>query len=522
MLKPMPTTKQQSQSLNCKSGRAVRECGYCSARGKVSGLDVQTRPDLRATLLLLLLSAVTIFPAHAQRGEPQRLEIDRRAPAPREAVQLSFAPIVKKAAPAVVNVFVSGKPQQQVQRQQVPIDDPVFRRFFGELFGMPADRVQSSLGSGVIVSPDGFVVTNTHVVKIGGQAEIRVVLADKREFEAKVVTQDEKNDIAILKISGGDGKLPYLEFEDSDRLEVGDIVLAIGNPFGVGQTVTQGIVSALARSEIGKSETQVFIQTDAAINPGNSGGALVDMSGRLVGINTAIYSRSGGSHGIGFAIPSNLVRLFAESASSGRKVERPWLGARLETVTRDVAEGLGLGRTTGAVVTKVHPASPAATARLEPGDIILAVDGHEVADARGTNYRLTTRGIGNSARLEVFRKGTRLPIDIALTPAPKSAVSDVRNLAGQHPLDGTRVTGLSPALADELGLEDDGGVVVLQVRTGSIAARLGFLPGDIVLTVASEQIADVGALEQSLKQRRKIWQMSVKRGAQVIPLQFAG
>ena len=463
-----------------------------------------------------MLALLTTTPANAQRADAER-----RAPAPREAVQLSFAPIVKLAAPAVVNVYVKGR-QQVAQRPQLPIDDPVFRRFFGEMFGMPADRVQSSLGSGVIVSADGLVVTNTHVVKIGGQAEIRVVLADKREFEAKVVTQDEKNDIAILKLTGADGKLPFLEFEDSDQLEVGDLVLAIGNPFGVGQTVTQGIVSALARSEIGKSEAQVFIQTDAAINPGNSGGALVDMSGRLVGINTAIYSNSGGSHGIGFAIPSNLVKLFAESASTGRKVERPWLGARLETVTREVAEGLGLGRTVGAVVTKVHPASPAAVARLEPGDIVLAVDGREVADARAVNYRLTTKGVGNSARLEVFRKGNRIPIDIALASAPKTGSGDMRNLAGQHPLDGTRVTALSPALADELGLEEDGGVVVVQVRSGSIAARLGFQPGDIVLTIGNEQITGVEALDAAVKQRRRLWQMTVKRGNQVIPLQFQG
>ena len=481
---------------------------------------------MRAKTLLNLgiavLGIAALAAAHAPQARAQRGDVQREAPTSREAAQLSFAPIVKKAAPAVVNVYVSGKPVQQAQRQQLPVDDPVFRRFFGEMFGMPQERMQSSLGSGVIVSADGLVVTNTHVVKIGGQAEIRVVLADKREFDAKVVTQDEKNDIAILKIAGADGKLPYLEFEDSDRLEVGDIVLAIGNPFGVGQTVTQGIVSALARSEIGKSEAQVFIQTDAAINPGNSGGALVDMAGRLVGINTAIYSRSGGSHGIGFAIPSNLVRLFAESAITGRKVERPWLGARLETVTREVAEGLGLGRTVGAVVTKVHAASPAAAARLEPGDIILAVDGHDVADARSVNYRLTTRGIGKNARLEVFRKGNRLPIDVALSPAPKGDANDLRNLAGQHPLDGTRVTALSPALADELGLDEDGGVVVVQVRAGSIAQRLGFQPGDIVLSVGNDRISDITGLEQAVKQRRRVWQMQVKRGSQVIPLQFAG
>ncbi len=451
------------------------------------------------------LSITMVAPATAQRREP---------PTSREALQLSYAPIVKRAAPAVVNVYVRGRVQVQS-----PFDDPFFRRFFGERFGMPQERLQSSLGSGVIVSADGVIVTNTHVIKTGGTAEIRVVLADKREFEAKVVQQDEKTDIALLRIQGGDGKFAFLEFEDSDRAEVGDVVLAIGNPFGVGQTVTQGIISALARSEIGNSDAQVFIQTDAAINPGNSGGALVDMAGRLIGINTAIYSRSGGSHGIGFAIPSNLVRLYVDGLVTGKKVERPWLGARLDTVTRDIAEGLGLARQTGAVVTRVHAASPAAAARLEPGDVIVTVDGHEVADPRGVQYRLTTRGVGNRSALEVMRKGKRVMLDVALEPAPKPGKDDVRNLTGQHPFDGTRVANMLPALADELGIDADGGVVVVQVRSGSIAARLGFQPGDIVVSVGNTEIETVVQLDDVLKVKPRLWTVAVRRGGNVLKLQ---
>jgi S1-C subfamily serine protease len=249
-----------------------------------------------------LLVALGAVPVAAQRKD---------VPPSREAAQYSFAPIVKKAAPAVVNVYVRARVQTFVSPFA---DDPLFRRFFGEAFGMPQERIENSLGSGVIVSPDGIVVTNNHVIKVGGAAEIRVVLADRREFDAKVILQDENSDIAVLRMEGGDGRFPYLEFENYDMLEVGDLVLAIGNPFGVGQTVTSGIISALARTEIAKSAAQVFIQTDAAINPGNSGGALVDMAGRVIGINTAIFSRSGGSHGIGFAIPSNLVKLYVDSA----------------------------------------------------------------------------------------------------------------------------------------------------------------------------------------------------------------
>src|SRR5262245_43877245 len=273
----------------------------------------------RAVVVALLGVAVLPAAAAAQRREP---------PPSREAAQYSFAPIVKKAAPAVVNVYVRARVQTFVSPFA---DDPMFRRFFGE----PQERIQNSLGSGVIVSADGIVVTNNHVIKIGGATEIRIALADRREFDAKVILQDESSDIAVLRLEGGDGRFPHLEFENSDTLEVGDMVLAIGNPFGVGQTVTSGIISALARTEIAKSAAQVFIQTDAAINPGNSGGALVDMAGRVVGINTAIFSRSGGSHGIGFAIPSNLVKLYVDSAVSGRKIERPWIGAKLDAVTRD-------------------------------------------------------------------------------------------------------------------------------------------------------------------------------------------
>ncbi|HEX5665257.1 MAG TPA: trypsin-like peptidase domain-containing protein, partial [Hyphomicrobium sp.] len=344
----------------------------------------------------LLLAFVAFEVATTSRSAAQQKQV----PPSREMVQYSFAPIARKASPAVVNVYV----RRRVQAFSSPFaNDPFFRQFFGERFGRPSERVQSSLGSGVIVSPDGTIVTNTHVIKGRGETEIRVALADKREFDARVVVQDDKTDIAILKIEGGDSRFPTIGFEDSDTLEVGDLVLAIGNPFGVGQTVTSGIVSALARTEIGKSDSQVFVQTDAAINPGNSGGALVDMSGRLVGINTMIFSQSGGSQGIGFAIPSNLVRLYVDSAASGRKVERPWLGALLEPMTRDIADALGLDRISGAVVSRVSNRGPGATAGLQAGDVITRVDGFEVSDPRAVYYRLTTRGVGNTARIDLLR-----------------------------------------------------------------------------------------------------------------------
>jgi Do/DeqQ family serine protease len=444
---------------------------------------------------------------------------ERIAPPSREAIQYSYSPIVRKAAPAVVNVYV----RTHVQTFASPFaNDPWFRRFFGDAFGQPTERVMSSLGSGVIINPEGLVVTNNHVVKGRGETEIRVALSDRREYDAKVISKDEKADIAVLKIEGGDGKFPFLQFDDSDRLEVGDLVLAIGNPFGVGQTVTSGIVSALSRSEMAESDSQVFIQTDAAINPGNSGGALVDMQGRLVGINTMIYSQSGGSVGIGFAIPSNLVRLYAESAAQGRKVERPWIGAKLEAMSHDFAEGLGLNRVSGAVVTRLYNKGPAADAGLREGDVITHVDGVEVTDARAVYYRLATKGIGQTARLSIIRKNQPTDIALPLIAAPKPDKDDARNLSGNNPLDGARVSNILPSVADELNIDETQGVVIMSVRNGSVAQSLGFQTGDIIVSIGDKKILNVIDAEQAVAVRQRVWQVAVKRGNRVLQLQVPG
>jgi Do/DeqQ family serine protease len=468
----------------------------------------------------LLLGAI-VLPGLAAIGALAPGALAQREPPPsRAAVQYSYAPIVRRVVPAVVNVYV----RSRVQGPQSPFaNDPVFGRMFGEMFGMPAERIQSSLGSGVIVSADGVIVTNAHVVKGMGETEVRIVLSDRREFDAKVILQDERSDIAVLRIADAGGvKFPFLEFEDSDRAEVGDLVLAVGNPFGVGQTVTSGIISALARTEVAASDAQVFLQTDAAINPGNSGGALVDMAGRLVGINTAIFSRSGGSVGIGFAIPSNLVKVYVESAITGRKVERPWIGARLEAVSREIAEQYKLPRVSGAFVSRVYAKGPAADARLQAGDVIVAVDGFEVADARAALYRLTTRGVGNRAELRVLRGGRQVTVPIAVTAPPIPGKDDVRNLSGRHPLDGARVSNLLPAVADQLGLDADSGVVVLQVRNGTTAARLGFRPGDIVMQIQRQAIESIADLERILAEPQRVWLMSIRRGDQTLQLQIGG
>src|SRR5262245_45187344 len=286
------------------------------------------RMNLIRSFTLLLASVVIATPALAQ---------DRRVPASGAELRLSYAPIVQRAQPAVVNVYAA----KTVQNRNPLLDDPIFRRFFGVPGNQQPEQMQRSLGSGVMVDPSGLVVTNNHVIE--GADQVKISLSDKREFEAEIVLKDSRTDLAVLRVKDGKEKFPTLDFANSDELLVGDIVLAIGNPFGVGQTVTHGIISALARTQVGITDYQFFIQTDAAINPGNSGGALVDMTGRLAGINTAIFSRSGGSQGIGFAIPANMVRVVVASAKSGGKaVKRPWLGARLQAVTPEIAETLGL------------------------------------------------------------------------------------------------------------------------------------------------------------------------------------
>src|SRR3954462_15265093 len=341
---------------------------------------------------------------------------ERRVPASPNEVRLSYAPIVQRVVPAVVNVYAG----PMVANRNPLLDDPIFRRFFG-VPGAPGggEQMQRSLGSGVLVDAAGMVVTNNHVIE--GATEVKVSLSDKREFEAEVVLKDTRSDLAVLRLKAPGERFPAIEFADSDALLVGDVVLAIGNPFAVGQTVTHGIVSAVARTPVGISDYQFFIQTDAAINPGNSGGALVDMSGKLVGINTAIFSRSGGSHGIGFAIPSTMVRAVIESARGGsRTVRRPWLGATLQGVDNEIAGSMGLPRPTGVLVSGVYDKGPAADAGLKRGDLILEVDGQPIDDPESFGYRFTLKGVEGKTGLTVLRGGQNVAVQVALMTPPET------------------------------------------------------------------------------------------------------
>jgi len=439
---------------------------------------------------------------------------DVRVPTSPDEIRLSYAPVVKRVAPAVVNVYAA-----RVVENRPMFDDPIFRRFFGG--GGRHEQVQRSLGSGVIVDPAGLVVTNFHVIENADQ--VRVSLADKREFEADIVLKDQHSDLAVLRLKDARERFAAIDLGDGDALQVGDVVLAIGNPFGVGQTVTHGIVSAVARTQVGITDYQFFIQTDAAINPGNSGGALVDLGGRLVGINTAIFSRSGGSQGIGFAIPVNMVRGVIASAQGGSAVvRRPWLGAKLQTVTPEIADSLNLKRPVGALVSSVVARSPAARAGMRTGDLVVSVDGQEVDDVNAFDYRFATKPLGGQANLDVMRGGREVRLAVALESAPEISREETL-IKARSPFLGAKVANLSPALADELRMDiDTKGVVVTDVENGSTAQSFGLQKGDVVLSVNNARIQTTQDLVRALSQPSRLWRLTIQRGGQQISAVFSG
>ncbi len=426
-------------------------------------------------------------------------------PRSRAQIAVSFAPVVRRVAPAVVNVYAR-------KRARNGPEEPFFNRFFGE----PGQREQNALGSGVIVRDDGIIVTNNHV--IAGGDELIVVMADRREFEAEVILADERTDLAVLRIDPKGARLPFVPFRDSDALAVGDLVLAIGNPFGVGQTTTMGIVSALARTQIGISDYQFFIQTDAAINPGNSGGALVTIDGKLAGINTAIFSRTGGSIGIGFAIPSNMVRFVVEGAVDGGRLKRAWLGATAQAITRELAASLSLDRPMGVLVQEVYRDSPAAASGLQKGDVILSVDGFEVLDPQGLRFRIATKGVGKAVAIVWLRQGVRMSANVTLAGPPEDPPRNVTFVEGRSPLTGATIANLSPAFADELRIDITEGVVVLSTERGSPASRLRIRPGDIVVEVNGRKVESVDPLVEFMAMRVDRWHIVLRRAGQLYSL----
>lgn len=457
----------------------------------------------------LVLSAVFIPQAWADPAQQKTplsetsIIMPQMVPESSTQMRMSFAPVVKETAPAVVNVYSERKVVRQV--------DPFFS-FFGR--GIPRERTERSLGSGVIVRSNGVIVTNAHVVK--GAQELRVVLADRREFEATLLAADTESDLAILQIDTKGERLSVLPIDSENSLEVGDLVLAIGNPFGVGQTVTSGIVSALGRTQV--SDLANFIQTDAAVNPGNSGGALVDMDGHLVGVNTAIFSRSGGSNGIGFAIPGELVKRAVDSALSEGKIIRPWIGARTEGVNAVMAEALGLDRPRGAIVEEIYEGGPADKAGIKRRDVVLSIDGTEIFDDSGLRFKLATFSPGHKASAEIWRDGKIRTVSVRAATPKENPKRDQLTLEGTNPFEGLSVVNMSPALAEEMDFDPYAkGVVIAGRSRNGLSARYRFRTGDMLLQIMGEDITSTEQLQEVLDEYdgESNWQIKLDRGGRV-------
>jgi serine protease Do len=462
-------------------------------------------------------------PAPLATPQPDQPPSDRVVPESAAGMQQSFAPIVRRTAPAVVNVYSS----VNVARSNCPYaSDPLWAFLYcGGNTQIRNEKVDNSLGSGVIVGSDGIIVTNLHVVEQG--QEFRVALSDRREFPAELVMKDAKTDLAVLRIDTRGEALPTLDFADTRGLAVGDLVLAIGNPFGVGQTVTSGIVSALARTDVGVSDYASFIQTDASINPGNSGGALVDMQGRLVGVNTLIFSRGGGSNGVGFSIPSEMVKRVVDAAVRGGSLVRPWLGAKGQSVDSAKAAALGLDRPRGVLIDAVYAGGPADKAGLREGDVVLTVDGREVFDDRGIKFIAATKAEGESVTLSTLRNGQIRQITLRMAPPPGTTQAERLQVSGQNPFTGAVVAELSPALAEELGLDAfNGGMLVYSVPARTIARNVGFQPGDIIREINGATIRTRADFEAALRKAGAsppaIWRLATERDGQRIETELRG
>lgn len=438
--------------------------------------DLMKTSHLAIAAALLLAACGQPEPSKAQEGVFAEAQ-PRIAPNDAGAMKTSFAPVVRTAAPAVVNIAARG-----VQQGRDPF------------WGIPTARQTGSIGSGVIVRTDGIVITNAHVVK--DMREIRVTLQDRREFPARVLLADERSDIAVLQLEEVNGDLPVIRIDDQEEQQVGDLVLAIGNPFGVGQTVTNGIISALNRTDTGISDSGSFIQTDAPINPGNSGGALVDMDGDLIGINTAIFSRTGSSTGVGFAVPAAMVRRVLDSAVGGEtRVVRPWLGVKGDTLSGDMARSLGLERPQGLLVTDVYSGGPAARAGIEVGDVITAIDGAEVNDQGGLNYRIGTKQPNETVSVTLLRDGRSRNVTARVTQLPGDAEVSKGETVGQGALAGLSGIALNPARADRMGGDPfTNGVFVTGIQRGSMAHRIGLRPNDVIQSVDGRAVTSVEAL----------------------------
>ncbi len=472
---------------------------------------MHTFTALFAAGLCLLSSANAAAPS---AKSPAQLQIDDSPPARDTKLAASFAPTVKKAAPSVVSIFTTKKVANLRIYDGFPFfDDPLFRRFFGDdapnsqrAPARPQFRKERGLGSGVIVTKDGYILSNNHVVD--GADDIKVALADeKKQFTARVVGRDPQTDIALLKIDATG--LPAITLTDSDKIEVGDVVLALGNPFGVGQSVSHGIISAVGRSGLNIEAYEDFIQTDAAINPGNSGGALVDTQGRLVGINTAIASRTGASAGVGFAVPVKMARGVMDRLLQDGKVVRGFLGVGIQDLTTELAKEFDAPDTKGALVGQVEAKGAAADAGLKSGDIITEFNGKPVSDSRQFRLLVAQTPPGTKAELKALRQGKPRTFTVTLKELPERALARggaEPQTEGDEVLKDVAVTGLTPALRRQFNVPDDvQGALVSEVAPDSVAFEAGLRPGDVLLEINRKPIRnaqDAVAATRGVKSKR--------------------
>ena len=439
---------------------------------------------------------------------------ETKVPQSQVEISLGFAPLVKQAAPAVVNIYA----KRVVEVRDSPFGgDPFFQNLFRN-FDQTRPRVQNSLGSGVILSDDGIVVSNYHVV--GMSTDIRVHLNDRREYNARVLLADQESDLAILQLENA-SDMPHLKLRNSDTVEVGELVLAIGNPFGVGQTVSSGIVSGLARSGTATGNARgYFLQTDAPINPGNSGGALIDVNGELIGVNTSILTRSGGSNGIGFAIPSALVKQFVEQARAGEDhFMRPWAGMFGQPVDADMAESLGLDRPGGIVISELHDRSPFLDAGLQPGDVILEVDGLAVNTPAEMVFRMSVAGIGKTTDILTLKKGEHAKVPVSLIAAPETPARDTVTTGKKTAIPELVLSNINPAVLGQFGLPLSLTGVVVE-NPGPVGAQIGLRPGDGLLSIDGKDISKPGDVEKALRKVGRKVTIEIQRGNQRLVSKF--
>ncbi len=459
--------------------------------------------------LLFVVFCMLIIPITTKAEVPQS----------QAQIQLSFSPIVKKVSPAIVNIFAEKTVQTQARGFSPFANDPLFRQFFGDsMMGRQfQDRAAKTLGSGFIVDPTGLVVTNAHVVK--GGSNITVDLADGRQFEAEISLIDEPSDIALLRLKTKGEKLPFIAFEPSETVEVGDLVLAVGNPFGVGQTVTSGIVSAVSRSTSDITDYNFFIQTDAAINPGNSGGPLVSMNGNVIGVNTAIFSRSGGSLGIGFAIPSEMALTVIAAEKNGQTndhgVMRAWVGAKGQDLTPELAQSLNIDRVSGVLIADVHPKSPAKEAGLKQGDIVTSINDKPVKDAQELLFRFATLPLNTEVKLNYLRNGSARIAKFKTATPPEFPLRDAITLKGQHFLNGAEIVNVSPAVEVEYGLKNQSeGVIISKPATKTGFSIFNVQAGDGIIAVNGQKITNTKQLQKLMSQNNGKWQIVLRRNGQ--------